>query len=218
MNLDNRFKKIAVIVAHPDDETLWCGGLILMNPDREWTIYSMCRGDDPDRSPKFSNVLKYLNAKGNMSTLDDGPEQFPLDISDIKKTILSILLSQEFDLIITHSLNGEYTSHKRHEEISTAVSGLWQEGLLKGKELWMFAYEDDNKRYLPKAIASAHLKIKLPRNIWEKKYQIITDIYNFPPDGFEGQTSPREEGFWCFKNCREISDMPLFKHIFLKKT
>ena len=29
--------KCVVIVAHPDDETLWAGGTILMNPDNDWT-------------------------------------------------------------------------------------------------------------------------------------------------------------------------------------
>ena len=37
-------KKAAVIVAHPDDETLWAGGTIMMGRDYNWQIISLCRG------------------------------------------------------------------------------------------------------------------------------------------------------------------------------
>ena len=30
------FNTCAVIVAHPDDETLWAGGIILMYPEANW--------------------------------------------------------------------------------------------------------------------------------------------------------------------------------------
>jgi LmbE family N-acetylglucosaminyl deacetylase len=30
--------RYAVIVAHPDDEVLWAGGLMLMHPDSNWTV------------------------------------------------------------------------------------------------------------------------------------------------------------------------------------
>ena len=37
------YRKAAVIVAHPDDETLWAGGTILMHPETKWTIIALCR-------------------------------------------------------------------------------------------------------------------------------------------------------------------------------
>ena len=40
-------RKSAVIVAHPDDETLWCGGIILIHPEADWHIISLCRGLHP---------------------------------------------------------------------------------------------------------------------------------------------------------------------------
>jgi LmbE family N-acetylglucosaminyl deacetylase len=35
-------KSIAVIVAHPDDETLWAGGTILEHPSNDWFIVCLC--------------------------------------------------------------------------------------------------------------------------------------------------------------------------------
>ena len=68
--------KCVVIVAHPDDETLWAGGTILMNPENQWTIITLCRRDDPDRNPKFYAALKILM---NRSRKMDVSMQIALD-------------------------------------------------------------------------------------------------------------------------------------------
>ena len=60
-----------MVVAHPDDETIWMGGTILMNPQIRWTIFSLCRADDRNRAPKFKKVCKYYGARGIISDLDD---------------------------------------------------------------------------------------------------------------------------------------------------
>jgi len=115
----------AVIVAHPDDETLWAGGLMLMYPDVDWTVVTLCRKSDLDRAPKFFKALERLNAVGFMADLDDCPEQTPLDNGEMQKTIAELLPSNRFNLVITHSTAGEYTRHLRHEETAKAVLELW---------------------------------------------------------------------------------------------
>ena len=194
----------AVIVAHPDDETLWCGATILMHPEIQWTVLTLCRMSDPDRSPKFHKVMKILNAKGIMGDLDDGPEQMPLDCHEVQCAIIELLPSSIFDLIITHGPKGEYTRHRRHEEVGKAVMALWENEKMFAKEIWRFAYEDGDGRYLPKAVQDADLKIRLPNEIWQKKYDIITKIYSFAPDSFEAKTTPRKEAFWCFKSNKQV--------------
>ncbi|MFA5554990.1 MAG: PIG-L family deacetylase [Phycisphaerae bacterium] len=192
--------RCAVIVAHPDDETLWAGGLILLHPKVRWTIISLCRKNDSDRAPKFFNAVKEFNAAGFMADIDDGPEQRPLNQDQIKQTINELLPSGNFDIIITHSKSGEYTRHLRHEETALAVLDLWNNGKIKAEQLWSFAYEDDNRRYLPRAIETSDLLIDLKKHIWQKKYDIITKIYGFNEDSFEAKTTPRCEAFCCFKS------------------
>lgn len=62
-----------------------------------------------------------------------------------------------------------------------------------------FAYEDGLKRYLPRALKGADLFIELPEKIWQKKYDIITNLYGFAVNSFEAKTTPRQEAFWCLK-------------------
>jgi len=114
----------AVIVAHPDDETLWAGGSILLHPDCNWTVVALCRKGDLDRAPKFLRALEQLNATGAMGDLDDGQEQTPLPARKVQETIVELLPLDRFDLIITHGLWGEYTRHLRHEETGKAVMAL----------------------------------------------------------------------------------------------
>jgi hypothetical protein len=78
-------------------------------------------------------------------------------------------------------------------------------GQLKARLLCMFAYEDGNKRYLPKAIKTAHLHTSLPRDIVKEKYKIITDIYGFSPQSYEARTTPKEEAFWCFNTTGDLT-------------
>jgi LmbE family N-acetylglucosaminyl deacetylase len=193
-------KTVAIIIAHPDDETLWTGGTILNHPDWHCFILSLCRASDKNRAPKFYNALKILEADGNMADLDDGPEQKPLDLYIVTSAIMELLPPVRYDLIISHDPNGEYTRHLRHEEVGQAVIRLWSSGKISAKELWTFAYEDGGKKYLPKPIANAAIYHKLSKPIWEKKYNLITETYGFDKDSFEALTSPRAESFRQFTN------------------
>lgn len=193
-------KSIAVIVAHPDDETLWAGGTILSHPNHNWYIVCLCRASDSERATRFYETLKILNAKGVMGDMDDGPEQKPLLEKVVETEILRLLPTTHFDLIMTHNSTGEYTRHLRHEEINKAVVTLWHKGSISCKELWTFAYEDGNKAYYPLAVENASMVEPLPEQIWSGKYKIITETYGFEKDSWEAETTPTTEAFWKFNS------------------
>jgi LmbE family N-acetylglucosaminyl deacetylase len=204
-----KYVTAAMIVAHPDDETIWAGGTVLNHPDSHWTIVSLCRGSDTDRAPKFARAVQQLGGVSEIGDLDDGPQQLPLSEVDVQQMVLSLLPEMHFDLILTHSPHGEYTRHRRHEETGTAVASLWEKGLIKAKEVWMFAYEDGGKggkNDLPKAIKTAHLISYLPEDIWRRKWAIVTDIYGFAPESYEADIVAREEAFWCFQSPAEFRE------------
>jgi LmbE family N-acetylglucosaminyl deacetylase len=191
-----------VIVAHPDDETLWAGALILALPRVDWFITTLCRAGDPDRAPKFAAALQCLHAHGNMGDLDDSPEQAPLPPDAVQETILANLPRRVFDLILTHGPAGEYTRHRRHEEACRAVVALWEAAKLTTRELWMFAYDDGGRQYLPRPRHDAPIRQTPADSLWLEKYRLITDIYGFSPDSWEARTTPRVEAFWRFDSPR----------------
>jgi LmbE family N-acetylglucosaminyl deacetylase len=187
-----------VIVAHPDDETLWAGGMILTHPHYNWFIAATCRKNDPDRSRKFFLAMHNYGAKGVMADLDDGPEQRPLEDGDVQQSLLRLLPTLNFDLILSHAPCGEYTRHRRHEEVSQAVMALWQSRVISAEELWLFAYEDDHGRRLPQAIETAHHFEALPETVRQEKYRLITEVYGFDPESWEARSVPQNEAFWRF--------------------
>jgi len=196
-------KSVALIVAHPDDETLWAGGTMLSHPTWSCFIVCLCRGNDADRAQKFYKALKALKAEGTMGDLNDGPEQMPLDEKILEDTILKLLPLQHFDLVISHDPKGEYTRHLRHEETGSTVKNLWRAGKISATELWTFAYEDGNKEYYPRPDENATILNLLPKSIWLKKYRIMTGIYGFATDSWEAKTTPSSEAFRQFTNLTE---------------
>ena len=188
----------AVIVAHPDDETLWTGGVILMHPQVAWTIVTLCRKSDPDRAGRFFRVCQSYGAQGIMGDLDDAPEQIPLDLRVVQETIMQLLPSDRYDLLFTHGPWGEYTRHLRHEEVSRAVMNLRWTRSLRASQVLQFAYDDDDGENLPHHDNQADLIVDLGNEIWQQKRQIITELYGFGDDSWEARTTPHKEAFWVF--------------------
>lgn len=204
---DGRSLEVAVIVAHPDDETLWCGGTLLGHPFWNVLVITLCRASDSERAPKFLEAINRLGAEGIMGDLDDSPLQPPLDENTVQESILSLLPNRRYDMVISHHPNGEYTRHLRHEEVSRSVINLWHSGKIHSDVFRAFAYEDGGNRYLPRAMESASVYEKLSKQIWKKKYSIITETYGFSASSFEATTTPKAEAFWQFtiaNNARKL--------------
>ena len=207
---DHRTRAV-VVVAHPDDEILWCGGYVLAHPEFQWRIVTLCRSDDANRAPKFRQVLHQLQAEGEMADLDDGPDQLALPIDLVEDTIVRLLGGIPFDLLLTHGPEGEYTRHLRHEECCQAVVALWRSGLINTKHLWLFAYEDGGRRYLPHVRFDADRRDLLPEDVWLEKRRIMTEVYGYGEDSWETMCTPREEGFLCFDSAKQAVERTAFK-------
>jgi LmbE family N-acetylglucosaminyl deacetylase len=187
---------VAVLVAHPDDETLWAGGTLL--EARAWApfVVTLCRASDVDRAPRFVRALARLSAEGAMADLDDGPEQNPLADEQVENALLGALPVTQFDRILTHSPLGEYTRHRRHEEVARAVLRLWLSERLSAEEVWLFAYEDGHGKHLPRALETADVLRELSLDVWQAKLRVLTDCYGFLPNSWEARVTPRREAFF----------------------
>ena len=190
----------AIVVAHPDDETLWAGGFVLEHAEWDWFIGTLCRASDLDRAPKFARVLERLHARGGMLDMEDGPEQRPLPTLDVQRQVLVLLPRIHFNMLLTHGPQGEYTWHRRHVEVCQAVVALWRAGRISTDALWLFAYEDGGGQYLPRAVRNAHLHHLLPPEVWRTKFDLVTQVYGFRPESWEARTTPRAEALWRFES------------------
>ena len=184
-----------VIVAHPDDETIWMGGTIIRYSNIKWHVLSLCRGDDPERAPRFIRATNELGAQALMSDLDDTSPQLSSlssDLHEIKDRVSAYAL-YDYDVIFTHGPNGEY-QHKRHTQVYNAVKEMAEEGRLTG-ELLLFAYNYCGIGCPPKPASDAHFRIELTTHEYEQKQHIIRDIYGFTKGSFEFDSAGSTEAF-----------------------
>jgi hypothetical protein len=137
-----------------------------------------------------------------MADLDDGPDQAPLPIEQVRETTARLLAGTSYHLILTHGPKGEYTQHRRHTECCRAVVELWRSGGIDTKRLWLFAYEDGDRAYPPRVRDDADRRDMLADDVWLEKRRLIADLYGFGPDSWEARATPREEGFWCFDSAQ----------------
>lgn len=175
--------KSLVIVAHPDDEAIWMGGLIIRNHSWNWHVLSLSRAGDPDREPRFRLAGDDLRATTFISDLDDSPIPLPLspDLHEIKDRIRGIG-PLEFDLVFTHGASGEY-GHVRHQQVHRAVTEMAAAGELHG-DLVFFAYQK-----------KPNIEISLSPDEYAKKKHIIRDIYGFQEGSFEYESAGPVEAF-----------------------
>jgi hypothetical protein len=111
--------KPVIVVAHPDDESLWCAGLVVSFPKKDWLIVCCTIPfKDPERADKFRDACDVLGAE---SILLAHPERN----GPIPKPSL-----EGRDLVISHGPKGEY-GHPQHRELNALLR----------PDIW-FAYGD----------------------------------------------------------------------------
>jgi len=195
----NKKDKALVLVAHPDDETIWMGGTLLQNKQASWTIFSLCRKSDNDRRPKFNNVCALYGARSIITDLDDedmlGIEQ---TIPMIEELVMENIKNEDFDYIFTHGSNGEY-GHPRHIGVYKAVKNLIKSKKINIKKVLCFNYtkyrETEGGLIDMRIKPDSDFMLELSEDEMSKKKKIIAEMYGYPYTGIDVSLCTNPEGF-----------------------
>jgi LmbE family N-acetylglucosaminyl deacetylase len=173
----SQFKNV-MIVAHPDDETLWGGANLYKE---RYFVVCLTNGYNLKRAFNFKEILKFTNNSGIILNYPDIQDNIRDDWSEVSIGILkdlSTLLSFKFwDKVVTHGPDGT-TGHIHHKKTCEYVTKIAKE-CNEYKNLYYFG-KFYNKNKIPKYLT----RISNELLIYKKKeisiYQsVINNIYKF---------------------------------------
>ncbi|MFR4599333.1 MAG: Ig-like domain-containing protein [Coprobacillus cateniformis] len=111
-----------MIVAHPDDETLWGGGHLLRD---KYFILCLTNSFNEVRKDEFYKAIEYIGAKGiilSYPDLNNGTKSnWEHNKEGVRKDVDMVLGFKEWETIATHSPIGE-TGHRHHKFTSKIVT------------------------------------------------------------------------------------------------
>ena len=124
-----------MIVAHPDDETLW--GYHQLKKYKGWKIICVTNSQNKIRVNELKKITKYFNCALEIWNFQDS--KFKYNFSPIiYEKIFYEINKKNVKLVLTHNPIGEY-GHIQHKKISQVVLSV------TNKPTYVFSYSNYNK-------------------------------------------------------------------------
>lgn len=150
-----------LVVAHPDDETIFFGGLLQVYRRRPWKVVCVtdanADGQGRKRIQDFTEACRRLKVKYCESWGFPDRFQARLDLD----LLLSRLASETPAEVFTHGPLGEY-GHPHHQDVSLVVHRQFADQV----PVWSPAYN-----------TYAEKTFKLSRKVFDRKAEILSQIY-----------------------------------------
>lgn len=156
-------KEKVLIIAHPDDETIFFGGLILRHPH---LFHIICVTDANADSRGHERKVEFENACNALGALSFEMLDFPdiyekrLDIDRLQKLLQEKVEALNICEIFTHGPIGEY-GHPHHQDVSYAVHSAFAQ-----KEIYSPAYNN-----------YPDVTLTLSSDEFKQKAKILNEIY-----------------------------------------
>lgn len=140
-----------MVVAHPDDESLFGGAQLITEPG--WKVVCVTNGRNPIRKGEFQQVMFVTNSRFEVWDYHD--ERFtPLDFNVLREDLRRVINERNWSKIVTHNEDGEY-GHLHHKQINELMREL-----VPSDKLWTFCFNGPD----------------LPEDVWKEKVALV-DIY-----------------------------------------
>lgn len=160
--MKSKTKPNLVVVAHPDDETLFFAGLLLADKKHTWHVVCVTDGNadgqGKERHKQFISACKMLGVAHFY--FFDLPDRYETRL-DIRKLKSNLSTLPKFNEVYTHGPLGEY-GHPHHQDVCLAV----HEHFLKLAPVWSVAQNCSPDRVIEMTKAQFAIKARILSEIY----------------------------------------------------
>lgn len=168
LGLENTNK--LMIVAHPDDESLWGGNALI---EDDYFVVCLTNGNNNQRKNEFLSVMEMSGDIGLILSYPDKIHNERSDWSFCKEDILTDLKTiidyKDWDLIVTHNEDGEY-GHLHHIMTHNMVAEVCDKLNVPAKQFYFGKYYKRGEIY---NMSDEELSDSLSLLQTEKKIELI---------------------------------------------
>lgn len=197
-----------LVVAHPDDEIIFAGGLILGSRETRWTVVCCTDEGDQARQDEFLCACRFLAQQSGDHIEPVFLGLVPQHDSHIEYLALAEALkpyAPGYDIVFTHNGQGEY-GHEYHKLVHRCVIDF-----VNNPNTWLFispGSRNVNQEELRSTEPHGNVVLNLSPEIRRLKVQAFQEChvtqaqcYGYDPVSGELRTTDlRETLFWYFEN------------------